>query len=85
MDWDIEQPTLKEFATTFDDYADNYLQCEGEFHPNWHTVRDNKFAELIIQECVRISEEDPVGDDPACCTNTSYRIARTIKKHFGIE
>ena len=44
-----------------------------------------QFTRLIIRECVRISEEDPVGDDPACCTNTSYRIARTIKKHFGIE
>ena len=51
---------------------------------NWQTVAD-EFAELIVRECSKISEEDAVGDDPACCTNTAYRIARKIKKHFGVE
>jgi hypothetical protein len=44
-----------------------------------------KFLELIVKECAGISESDAVGDDPACCTNTADRIARQIKKHFGVE
>lgn len=30
-----------------DDYADKKLQCEGEYHPDWHEVRDAYFATLI--------------------------------------
>lgn len=43
------------------------------------------FVTLIVKECVEICESDPVGDDPACCTNTAYRIADKIKEHFGVE
>jgi hypothetical protein len=43
-----------------------------------------KFAELIIQECAQVSEDD-ITDGDACCTNTAYRIAKQIKKHFGVE
>ena len=27
-------------AKEADDYADEYLQSKGEYHPDWHTVRD---------------------------------------------
>jgi len=43
-----------------------------------------KFAELIVQECSKISEDD-ITDGDACCTNTAYRIARQIKQRFGVE
>ena len=43
-----------------------------------------KFAELIIQQCAQVSEDD-ITDGDACCTNTAYRIAKQIKKHFGVE
>lgn len=43
-----------------------------------------KFAELIIQECAQVSEND-ITDGDACCTNTAARIARQIKQHFGVE
>ena len=43
-----------------------------------------KFAELIVRECSKISEDD-ITDGDACCTNTAYRIARQIKRHFGVE
>ena len=43
-----------------------------------------KFAELIVQECAQVSEDD-ITDGDACCTNTADRIARQIKKHFGVE
>ena len=50
-----------------------------------HTYFDKeKFAELIVQECAQVSE-DNITDGDACCTNTADRIARQIKKHFGVE
>lgn len=30
-----------------DEYADKALQCKGEFHPDWHEVRDVYFATLV--------------------------------------
>ena len=43
-----------------------------------------KFAQLIVRECAQVSEDD-ISDGDACCTNTADRIARQIKKHFGVE
>ena len=43
-----------------------------------------KFAELLIKECAQVCEDD-ITDGDACCTNTADRIARQIKKHFGVE
>lgn len=43
-----------------------------------------RFAELIVRECAKVSEDD-ITDGDACCTNTAYRIAEQIKKHFGVE
>ena len=42
------------------------------------------FAEAIVRECAKVSEDD-ITDGDACCTNTAYRIAGQIKKHFGVE
>jgi hypothetical protein len=42
-----------------------------------------KFAELIVRECAKVSEDD-ITDGDACCTNTAYRIASQIKEHFGV-
>jgi hypothetical protein len=37
-----------------------------------------------VKECAKVSEDD-ITDGDACCTNTAYRIASQIKKHFGVE
>jgi hypothetical protein len=42
-----------------------------------------KFAELLIRKCAKVSEDD-ITDGDACCTNTAYRIASQIKEHFGV-
>ncbi len=70
--------------------AENVTRCvgHGEYQTEL-TLSNNevygrynidKFAELIIKECVNISESDP-----ECCTNTALRIANSIKQHFGVE
>lgn len=53
---------------------------------NGHIYRNTieKFAQLIVRECAQVSEND-ITDGDACCTNTADRIARQIKKHFGVE
>lgn len=56
-----------------------YKQAETEC--GWS---EEKFAELIVKECAQVSEDD-ITDGDACCTNTADRIARQIKKHFGVE
>ena len=39
-----------------DEYADAKLQSKGEFHPDWHTVRDEYFAEALIAEIAKQNE-----------------------------
>jgi hypothetical protein len=67
---------IEKLSEQADDYADDYLGVPGEFHPNWHTVRDNKFAELIVLECAYIADQ-----------NFSLRIptGQFMKKYFGVE
>jgi len=58
-----------------------------DWHKHWNDDESNrleKFAELIVRECAEVSEND-ITDGDACCTNTADRIARQIKKHFGVE
>ena len=40
--------TLQELAQIADDFADQL--SPGEYHPDWHNVRDAKFAELIVDQ-----------------------------------
>ena len=45
----MDKEQVKDIAEKADDYADNYLQSKGEFHPNWHDVRDEYFANAAIE------------------------------------
>jgi hypothetical protein len=59
-------------------------QATTEEHDGFMYFDKKKFAELIVRECAEVSEND-ITDGDACCTNTADRIARQIKKHFGVE
>lgn len=88
---------ILELAQAADDYADQKLQMRGEYHPDWHDVRDLKFAELIVQECnyliqQQVSlkykdgwEQSGISDDWACGHYAASILSRTvIKQHFGV-
>ena len=63
------------------------LAEQAGYHPDIYEICKpgmEKFAELIVRECAKVSEDD-ITDGDACCTNTADRIARQIKKHFGVE
>lgn len=72
---------IKELSEQADNYTDEKIQMPGEYHPDWHDIRDQKFTELIIQECSKVILEwkkEPFPFDE----ETAVSI---IHEHFGIE
>ena len=90
---------IKELAEQADNFADNKIQMPGEYHPDWHDVRDEKFAELIVREGIGILETEielVKGYKSTACNDFDVRwhegkiehFAKLIeknKKHFGVE
>lgn len=70
---------ILELAQAADDYADAKLQMPGEYHPDWHDVRDLRFAELIVQECCQAL--NPMLRDMI----SRGQGVEAIKKHFGVK
>jgi hypothetical protein len=73
---------IKQLANQAMDHAE---AIHGRFHeeheaPNWDTFNayEQKFAELIVQECAKVSENYAAGSMP-------LSIALAIKEHFGVE
>ena len=48
-------------ADEADLWADQELQCIGEYHPDWHEVRDVRFAALVAaaerEACATVCED----------------------------
>ena len=74
---------IEKLSEQADDYADDYLGTPGEFHPNWHTVRDNKFAELIIEESIIDFYRRHL--DTTSNEDITVQVERYIRDHFGVE
>ena len=64
------------------------LAEQAGFKVNWQhedvqaikMARFEKFAELIVRECISvINQPNGVGDDDV------IKISRDVKKHFGVE
>lgn len=67
---------FNQLAEQADKFADDTLQMVGELHPNWHDVRDQKFAELIVQDCVDFIDCGESGDP---------YLAKAMKEYFGMK
>jgi hypothetical protein len=60
-----------------DDWAEEHLQCMGEYHPDFHTVSDERFAALVAaaerEECALAALEAPIKtsrqDTREACAN----------------
>jgi hypothetical protein len=84
---------IKQLAEQADELADNEIQMPGEYHPDWHTIRDKKFAELIVKECIdKIQNYDLVPGHSAKWEDIYDIHARLLddlgeelKEHFGVE
>jgi len=46
----MTQDEIIEMADKADEEADNVLNMTGEYHPNWHQVRDEIFAKLVAEK-----------------------------------
>ena len=57
----MTQEDVIEMADKADAEADKVLNMKGEYHPNWHQVRDEIFAKLVAakerEECAKLVEE----------------------------
>jgi len=71
---------IEKLAEHAEKYADDKIRMPGEYHPDWHDVRDEKFAELIVRECADIFGREGTGEYQVA----GNWIAKTIKQHFGV-
>ena len=59
----MTQDEIIEMADKADEEADKVLNMKGEYHPNWHQVRDEIFAKLVAakerEACARFSQTLP--------------------------
>lgn len=73
---------IVEYCSDAADYHADSMLDEGEFHPDWHAVRDMKFAELVAEECASLLV--PVAE--MCSESRTLRFgADLIRKQFGIK
>jgi hypothetical protein len=78
------------FGEQADEVADRKIRMRGEFHPDWHEVRDEAFAAVVAaaerEACARIANsyggpKEPmmVGQMEAGAYNTAEAIAADIR------
>jgi hypothetical protein len=49
----MTQDEIIEMADKADAEADKVLNMKGEFHPNWHEIRDGIFAKLVEEKAIQ--------------------------------
>ena len=69
---------FKELAEQARQYA-NSMYPSGLDIPKWGPAYHEKFAELVVKECVQICEQGTATQ------TTSSGAASMIKQHFGVE
>jgi len=78
---------IKELSEQADTMADDYLQMPGEFHPDWHDVRDKFFVELIVKECITKAEQEEDRFTELGETDLAYAMQNfqyLLKQDFGV-
>jgi len=72
----MTQDEIIEMADKADAEADNVLNMKGEYHPNWHEVRDEVFAKLVAakerEACAKL-----VGEFAQ--NYSAYELAKIIR------
>jgi len=71
---------IRELAEQAHEYADN--RARENITVNYFDIFDQKFAELIVRECVRHFNEDYHRDFD---TNWREDLSKSIQQHFGVE
>ena len=71
---------IRELAEQAKEHADTY---GDRYDPIWFHMYNEKFAELIVRECLKIVEPTEDSGDEWCVTLKG--TAQEIKEHFGVE
>jgi hypothetical protein len=77
---------VETFSEMADGYADLKTSMPGEYHPDWHILRDIRFAELVLTDVFDIlaTYRTKVVFHDGIEHNCVHPI-RAIKTHFGIQ
>lgn len=70
---------IKLLAKHADVWADDYCSHVAQSYSNWNVTRDEKFAHMIVQECLGICKSVEQIDGMA------WECSDAIKEHFGLE
>jgi len=57
-------------------------------HVGWHTQFNQKFAELIVRECISMADKESErysNLDQEYCSMTMDNYRELVRKHFGVE
>jgi hypothetical protein len=58
----MTEDEIIEMADKADAEAHNVLGMKGEYHPNWHDVRDEIFAKLVAAKAIaELERQEPVA------------------------
>ncbi len=79
---------IRELAEQADLFADSKLQMKGEYHPDWHDIRDEKFAELILKDVFNRFGDEILSLhylEQGCCQDSVHLLKSKIQEHFGIQ
>jgi hypothetical protein len=82
----MNQELIETFSEMADGYADLKTSMPGEYHPDWHQIRDTRFLELVVTDVVDIlaSYRAKVVFHDGVEHNCVHPIV-AIKTHFGID
>ena len=85
---------IRELAEHAHEYAlevyDQRIATEGQGNVLFYQIRDDKYAELIVQECISINRQrmfsDYEGDSHRVAHNNALLCANSdMFEHFGVE
>jgi len=82
----MNQELVETFSEMADGYADLKTSMPGEYHPDWHQLRDTRFAELVLTDVLDIlaTYRAKVVFHDGIEHNCVHPI-HAIKTHFGID
>jgi hypothetical protein len=75
---------IKQLAEQADEYASQFAYVQAVGHPGYKEKFNEKFAELIVRECITVCADRGKHHDglySAWASDCSERIG----KHFGVE
>jgi hypothetical protein len=71
------------FGEQADEVADRKIKMRGEYHPDWHEVRDEAFAKLVAaaerDKCYQIAMSEAASGSLYGWPECAYCIAKAIR------